>query len=284
MHFNGIRSNNGINNNQNNINKNHDSVEIGSSHLNDINDDQKNLIVIGTIKVDEFSRLTFTKKIKSVFQICPRDIIVVYKNKINNEFLFKVQRFNEIVDTWRIKKEKDMLEPFISNKESKAFELNGNEFKDITKCSKELHQPSLLDLKKDIRILIIDDEKDITEMFKEVILFELDTEKNEKKINIDTFDSSTEALIHFVKANDINKNNSGHYDLIILDIRMPKINGIQLYRILKIINPQVNILIISALEMIPELANSLPEMDPKDILKKPVDIEYFFQKFKEKVV
>ena len=53
---------------------------------------------------------------------------------------------------------------------------------------------------------------------------------------------------------------------------MPKINGIQLYRILKIIDPQVNVLFITALDMIPELINPLPEINPKDIIKKPLDI------------
>jgi CheY-like chemotaxis protein len=283
LRFNGIRSNNRNHNNQNNNN----SFGKGSIHLsNKTQNDIKNFFVVGTIKVDEFSRLSFTKKIKSVFPIYPRDTIVVYKNNENDEILFKVQRFDEVVDTWRIKKENDISVPFTSYYDLKAIEHEYDEFKNTVKGAKQAHQPSpslQLNLNKDIRILIVDDEKDIIEMFKEIILFEYDEEKKEKKINIDICESSSDALIRFVNPNDENKNNFYYYDLIILDIRMPNINGIQLYQILKIINPKVNVLFISALELIPELVNLLPEINPKDIIKKPIDIEHFLQIFKEKI-
>src|SRR5215212_9728823 len=53
--------------------------------------DISNLIVVGVIKADEHSRLTFTKRIKSVFPVFPGNTIVIYQNPVTNELLFKVQ-------------------------------------------------------------------------------------------------------------------------------------------------------------------------------------------------
>ena len=66
--------------------------------------DISNLIVVGVIKADEHSRLTFTKRIKSVFPVFPGNTIVIYQNPVTNELLFKVQHNNTVSDTWIVKK------------------------------------------------------------------------------------------------------------------------------------------------------------------------------------
>ncbi len=71
-----------------------------------------NLIVVGTIRVDEHSRLTFSKRIKTVFPISPGDTIVVYQELATNDLIFKIQRYNEVFDTWSIKRKKnDIITP-----------------------------------------------------------------------------------------------------------------------------------------------------------------------------
>ncbi|HXS59472.1 MAG TPA: hypothetical protein VN703_01510, partial [Candidatus Sulfopaludibacter sp.] len=115
MHFNGKRYENSIlhQNNSNAIGI--DSNKITSNYLQ-VN--SKEFILVGTIKVDEQSRLTFTKSIKKVLPIFPRDIIAVYKNLLNNDLLFKVQRFNEIIDTWVVKKEEGITTSTANEKNS----------------------------------------------------------------------------------------------------------------------------------------------------------------------
>jgi hypothetical protein len=67
--------------------------------------DSNRLIAVDTIRVDEHSRLTFTKKVKNVFPIVVGDTIVVYQDKYNKkELLFKIQRGNNIVDNWIVKR------------------------------------------------------------------------------------------------------------------------------------------------------------------------------------
>ena len=97
-------------------NNNKESSQIDSSSLQPpstpIELDTSNLIVVGVIKADEHSRLTFTKRIKSVFPIFPGNTVVIYQDTISNDLIFKVQHDKVISDTWIVKKKKYDVEPF----------------------------------------------------------------------------------------------------------------------------------------------------------------------------
>jgi CheY-like chemotaxis protein len=77
-------------------------------------------------------------------------------------------------------------------------------------------------------ILLIDDEEDILYTFKEGLVSE--------GYNVDAFVDPTEAFTHSVNINP------SHYKMAILDIRMPGLNGLQLYYRLKAINRNIKIL------------------------------------------
>ncbi len=62
-------------------------------------------IVVGTTKMDEYSRLTISKDIKKAFPVSPGDSIVVYQSRLDHDrLLLKTQRFNEVVQTWELRK------------------------------------------------------------------------------------------------------------------------------------------------------------------------------------
>ncbi len=84
----------------------------------------------------------------------------------------------------------------------------------------------------------MDNDKDTVETLKDLL-------ENEGYTNIKTFFSSKEVLKDL---NDIDK-----FKIAVLDIRMPDINGIQLYNILKIFNPQIKILFFTALDSVNEI-------------------------------
>ena len=235
-------------------------------------------IVIGTIKVDEHSRLTLSKKIKTVFPIYPGDTIVVYQDLINDDLLFKVQRLNEVSDTWLIKRQSnDPMSLSSYNNDNNtviAYDKNmlANSYNNV-ESGQQL-------VEKTYNIMIVDDNSDILDFYKDLFLFSIDS-KNGEKYNIETFSSAAEALKRFIDANVNNKSIS--YDLIIIDIKMPEISGLQLYQLIKIIDMNIKVLFISGLDKSDEFAGVLPGITLKDIIKKPFQGEHCVSKIKEKL-
>ena len=116
-------------------------------------------------------------------------------------------------------------------------------------------------------IMLIDDDPDILLTYKSILI--------EENCNIETFTDAQEALNHFAEANH------SYYDLVLLDIRMPGINGLQLYYKLKAINMAVKIMFVSALDAADELISMLPGVKVDyDIIRKPVNRENFVNKIK----
>ena len=242
--------------------------------------DVNNLIVVGVVKVDEHSRLTFTKRIKNVFPVNPGNSIVIYQDMTNNNLLFKVQRENEVSDIWIVKKRNENVKAFydlISLREkSKVIDINLD--KEAGKGKQQ--QQKSRQLKSKYNIMIIDDDKDTLDMFKSILLDFYEQDEQKQKYNIDTFRSSIEATKKFLDVNCAG-DYSDAYDLIIIDIKIPVINGIQLYQIFRILDLNVRILFISGIDVAGELAGLLPGIRPEYIFKKPFKTEDFISKVEE---
>ena len=114
-------------------------------------------------------------------------------------------------------------------------------------------------LKDQFRLLIVDDEADIGHVLKRGL--------EAKGFEVDAYDSPQQAINSF-KPNV--------YDLAILDIRMPGLNGFALYRQMKKIDPSLIACFLSAFEIHPEeFKKVFPSMAEsiKTIIKKPVSIK-----------
>jgi len=262
-------SNNKLKNQRTSVTSKSSSIDYSSAF------DISNLIVVGVIKADEHSRLTFTKRIKSVFPVFPGNTIVIYQNPVTNELLFKVQHNNTVSDTWIVKKKTYGITNPILKSYSKKRKLNKEE-QDSNRLYNENQQS-----KTSANIMIIDDDEESLDAFRSLLQDFVDTDGI--KINIDTFTLASESIKKYLDSDYINKNSVSYYDLIILDVKMPEINGLQLYQILHIINLNVNVLFISGLDKSEDLVGMLPGIRPDDILKKPFDAEQFILKVKEKI-
>jgi CheY-like chemotaxis protein/predicted transcriptional regulator len=106
-------------------------------------------------------------------------------------------------------------------------------------------------------IMIIEDERDILLAYEFML--------RQQGFNVYAFSDPEMALQLF------QSNRGQSIDLVICDIRMESLNGIQLYKALKSINPRMRIIFISALDAAPEITSALPGFSRKDLIPKPVD-------------
>ena len=120
-----------------------------------------------------------------------------------------------------------------------------------------------------IKLMVVDDEKDILRIIKR------DLEADNNSFRVDTFHSSELTLQAF------DNHPKDYYDLILTDIRMPKINGFELYRRIKEKNPSMKIAFITAFEINKEEFNKvLPSIDVKDFIIKPISMSHLIVKLK----
>ena len=105
------------------------------------------------------------------------------------------------------------------------------------------------------KILIVDDEPDVNLALKTAL------ERN--NFEVDAFNDALSALKYFRKR---------LYDLLILDIKMPKMNGFQLYREIKKIDDKAKVCFLTAGEMyFGAYADIFNETDAKCFIRKPIE-------------
>ena len=114
-----------------------------------------------------------------------------------------------------------------------------------------------------INIMIVDNEPDILQTFESFL--------HGTKYQVHTFKDGEEALRRIA----IQK--PGFYDLIITDIRMAPINGLEFYARVARIAPKTKILFVSALDAGQELVSIFPEVKSQQILRKPVSRDNFIK-------
>jgi DNA-binding NtrC family response regulator len=106
--------------------------------------------------------------------------------------------------------------------------------------------------------LLVDDEEDIVTTLKRGL------EKH--GFEVDGFTSPLDALAAF---------NPAIHDILILDIRMPEMTGIQLFKEITSINQNVKVLFLTAFEILEkEWHIVLPSTEVHGFIKKPVEMEY----------
>jgi DNA-binding response OmpR family regulator len=106
------------------------------------------------------------------------------------------------------------------------------------------------------RILIVDDEPDIASVMKRGL--------ENAGFAVDAYIDPEQALAGF--RND-------YYDMLILDIRMPKINGFQLYREIRKRERNAKVCFMTAFEVYrKEFEKVFPDFDIKCFLTKPLSI------------
>ena len=119
-----------------------------------------------------------------------------------------------------------------------------------------------------VRIMFVDDEKDILSTVKRGL-------ESNNAFTVDTFSSGESALQAF------ESHPENYYDLVITDIRMPKMNGFELYRRIKEKNQSMKIAFITAFEINKEEFNKvMPSVNVIDFISKPLSVSSLITKLK----
>ena len=117
------------------------------------------------------------------------------------------------------------------------------------------------------RILMVDDEPDITFTIKTML-------ENTGSFQVETFTDPASALSRF---------NTGVYDLALLDIRMPKMNGFQLCRKLRDIDNKLKVCFLTATDPAyykEEGSDIIDELGINCFITKPLENEEIAEKIK----
>ncbi len=104
------------------------------------------------------------------------------------------------------------------------------------------------------RVLIIDDDKDVGNLFKIYL-------EKSGEYQIDAYTDPVDALYYFKK---------GLYDLVLLDLKMPQIDGISMYQQLKKVDSNTSICLITAdIANLEQLKTKIPNIE-KYVIYKPI--------------
>jgi CheY-like chemotaxis protein len=124
------------------------------------------------------------------------------------------------------------------------------------------------------RILLVEDEKDILNLFQK--FFE------KSGFYVSAFSEPLLAVQEFIKNNDDND-----YDLVISDIRMPEMNGIELASIIRKKNKDIPIILMTAYNTIGIEPSILKSLNIEDIINKPIKLKDLIEKInavKQKII
>ena len=122
---------------------------------------------------------------------------------------------------------------------------------------------------KQYNILLIDDDEDILYTFKSLL--------KKEGYQVHSYSNPIEAL------KNLTKKNSHNYDLVVMDIRMREVSGIRLFYRFKAIDPYLNIIFVTALDLVGEFVEALPEIKMTEIVRKPLSGEQFISIIKRKL-
>lgn len=249
-----------------------------------------NFLAVDTLKIDDHLRLRFTKRTRNILPIQTGDELAVFQNKKHNTIIFNLQREGNIVDVWILRR---LAEVDNNNYQVSPLEIQSmlNTNAEIARLEEPYQIPDnyrLVDVpdgqndtqkllsathsnyqialpvnnssnkvKSTKHVMIVDDESDILMSFSVML--------REHGIDSETFTNSADALLRFTEVVP------SYYGLVILDIKMPGLNGLQLYKLMKAQKKDTKFLFVSAVDYATEFMKMLPDIDGKSLLTKPVD-------------
>lgn len=116
------------------------------------------------------------------------------------------------------------------------------------------------------KIMVVDDESDVTIFYRITLEY--------YGFIVDTFNEPREALLSL---------KSDYYDLVILDIKMPDMNGFELYKEMKEKDPAVKACFLTASDLYYEKFRNkeYSTLDKELFIRKPIENQELIEKIKQ---
>ena len=111
---------------------------------------------------------------------------------------------------------------------------------------------------KNMKIMVVDDDPDITSLYRAAF-------EEEEGLEINTYNDPREALSDF---------KPGYYDILLIDVKMPHMDGFDLYKELKKIDPNIKVCFITGFEVnYRALQEIFPELAQECYISKPTTMK-----------
>ncbi|HEY7572731.1 MAG TPA: response regulator, partial [Nitrososphaeraceae archaeon] len=179
-------------------------------------------------------------------------------SKYPNEDYYQILQIdNKRTAQEELRTDKQLMEIQHEGKLTSTKEIQSNNKSDYSELHTQQQQQQVAEKSLTHNILIVEDEPDSIFTYKIIL--------EQEGYNVDTFTDPYAALKRYAEID------SSYYSLVLLDIRMPRLNGLQLYYRIKAINHNIKIIFVTALDVADELVSILPDMKSDCIIKKPLD-------------
>jgi DNA-binding NtrC family response regulator len=109
-----------------------------------------------------------------------------------------------------------------------------------------------------MKVLVVDDDPDITSLYKDAL-------EGEGGFSVDTYNDPSQALSNFKPR---------YYDISLIDVKMPGMDGFDLYKELKKLDPLIKVCFITAFEVnYKALQEIFPEIAQEYYISKPTTMK-----------
>ena len=210
-------------------------------------------------QIDLFgSTINICSKINSSSLSVPNEIIIgdnLYR--ILKSFSNITNKYN-FINNGEFKVTENIRYSTYNIKIKNILELNDMEISNKKSLSEK--EPGFHKKNNNKRVILVDDEEDILFTYKLYL---------ENDYDVISFIDPVFALNYIREISNFN------HLLIILDIRMKNLNGIQLYQQIKSIDPTIKILFVTALDILAEFSTIIPGISTQQIMRKPIDKKEF---------
>jgi CheY-like chemotaxis protein/predicted transcriptional regulator len=215
-------------------------------------------------------KMNMVKRDGSVYSITSLGKVFLYTSKLQKYALSNYWRLSAIdmLKELSLDQRINLIESIVDDKDVKRIlitpttQMSSEGFREQVLAN---NLPTANNMQNGPNIMLVDDDPDILLSLKLML----------EGYNVSAFDNSYEALKELLRVG------RQYYNLVILDIKMPGINGLQLYQRMKAVDKSIKVAFLSGLDLREELVGLLPGVNTTNILSKPIERGHLLERISD---